>query len=230
MYKCPHCEGSFKKRGLHGHLRLRHGLDGDELDSAYTEALDEGTVEPVDETAEEAASEPNEGDEVRAVPSGGESPSKEEESEPPTSYSLPETPNGSQAGKSEARGDENERRSVPGRATSGEEGFQGNRERTDREPVSHSRAYEALEQFRRARERLRAVKEETGREVEREVPKNENALSRFSIGSSKTKTETVVQRTDAEKELLERCEQELEDARRELNRAFEHLDVERRNA
>lgn len=39
MANCPKCNREFSNPGLHGHLRFSHGLDGEELEQAYSEAI-----------------------------------------------------------------------------------------------------------------------------------------------------------------------------------------------
>ena len=35
MVTCPECGEKLQRKGLHGHLRFKHQMDGDELDKAY---------------------------------------------------------------------------------------------------------------------------------------------------------------------------------------------------
>lgn len=181
---------------MYGHLRMGHGLRGEELEQAYQQTQ-----------------------------SGGSSPREVEEAPEPAdthSRDLPEVPT------SPSREQETRKEKRPA---------------DDREPVEKAKTgrgndpvSEAADRLRRAKERLRAVKEKTGAEVEQEK-ESPGALSKL-LGLTglevnllgKTQTETTVERTEAEQELCQECREEVEAAERELEKALEHEQVDRRYA
>lgn len=61
MHKCPRCNGKYQKQGLHDHLRMRHGLHGEELKRAYRDALG-GSEKQRGKEATERRSVPSQGD------------------------------------------------------------------------------------------------------------------------------------------------------------------------
>jgi exonuclease VII small subunit len=107
----------------------------------------------------------------------------------------------------------------------------------DREPVDHSdRVSEAADRLRRAKQRLEEVEAKTGQEVEQEEESSglvsrllsRGLVSKFLLGQ--TDTETTVERTEAEEALCRECREEVKAAERELEKALEHEQVDRRYA
>jgi exonuclease VII small subunit len=106
----------------------------------------------------------------------------------------------------------------------------------DREPVERNqsnehgdRVSEAVDRLRRAKHRLQTARERTGKEVERE--KESPGFFGKHLGFNllgQTETETTVERTEAERELCRECQEEVEAAERELEKALEHEQIERR--
>jgi hypothetical protein len=91
------------------------------------------------------------------------------------------------------------------------------------EEADHSdRVDEVLERYRCARHRLEVVKEETGEEVEEDV----SVGGLVSQWFGRTKTKTTTERTEAEQELLQRCREEVGEAKDELRRVLDHRQVE----
>lgn len=113
----------------------------------------------------------------------------------------------------------------------------------DREPVQKAetnaqgdRVAEAADRLRRAKQRLQEVEAKTGQEVEQEEESSglvgrlfsRGLVSKFLLGQ--TDTETTVERTEAEKALCQECREEVQAAERELEKALEHEQVNRRYA
>lgn len=42
MVTCPVCNEEMQRKGLHGHLRFKHGLTGDKLDKTYNDNVEAG--------------------------------------------------------------------------------------------------------------------------------------------------------------------------------------------
>lgn len=162
---------------MYGHLRMGHGLRGEELERAYQQT--------------QAGSDP--------VGEAGSRSQPEESSE----SGLAEVPTSTEQDRSPAE---------------------------DREPVDHSdRVSEAVDRLRRAKHRLQTARERTGKEVEREKESPGFFGKRLGFNLlGQTETETTVERTEAEKELCRECREEVEAAERELEKALEHEQVERR--
>lgn len=84
MVECPKCSREFKKTGLHGHLKWVHDLQGEELESAYREAISEQQAEQEPEAAASAEEQNREDREARPVPGshGNQRAPQREEREP----------------------------------------------------------------------------------------------------------------------------------------------------
>jgi len=186
MSTCPECGGEYTPQGMYGHLRMGHGLRGEELEQVYGETKGQEAMAQ----APEEEPEPN--------GSGG--------------FELPQM-----AGPSENNQEPTEDRAPAG----------------DREPVEraardgNSRVEEATDRLRRAKQKLRTALEETGEEKERgggAVTKTARGIGRF-FGVTSPPT---VERTEAEEELCRKCREEVQAAERELEKALEHEQVDRR--
>ena len=185
MSTCPECGEEYSPQGMYGHLRMGHGLRGDELEETYQQ------------TQEQAGATVTETEDSESESLGG---------------SLPAVPSSSSDG---------------GRETT-----------EDREPVQKAetdahgdRVAEAADRLRRAKQRLEEVEAKTGQEVERE--EESPGLVGKLLGVNllgQTDTETTVERTEAEEALCRECREEVQAAERELEKALEHEQVERRYA
>ena len=190
MSTCPECGEEYSPQGMYGHLRMGHGLRGDELEETYQQTQEQAgaTVTKTEDSESESL--------------GG---------------SLPAVPSSSSDG---------------GRETT-----------EDREPVQKAetnaqgdRVAEAADRLRRAKQRLQEVEAKTGQEVEQEEESSgllgrvlsRGLVSKFLLGQ--TDTETTVERTEAEKALCRECREEVQAAERELEKALEHEQVNRRYA
>jgi hypothetical protein len=177
---------------MYGHLRMGHGLRGDELEETY------------EQTQEQAGATVTETEDSESESLGG---------------SLPAVPSSS---------------SDEGREVTG-----------DREPVQKAetnahgdRVTEAADRLRRAKQRLQEVEAKTGEKVEQDPSSsrflvNGNVSRKVFQGLKKlglAKGETTVERTEAEKALCRECREEVQAAERELEKALEHEQVNRRYA
>ncbi len=190
MSTCPECGEEYSPQGMYGHLRMGHGLRGDELEETYEQTQEQG------DTTGTAG-----GDTDRGKPVGGLPP-------------VPSSPSG-----------------------------EGRKAAEDREPVQKAetnaqgdRVAEAADRLRRAKQRLQEVEAKTGQEVEQEEESSglvgrllsRGLVSKFLLGQ--TDTETTVERTEAEEALCRECREEVQAAERELEKALEHEQVDRRYA
>lgn len=178
MSTCPECGEEYSPQGMYGHLRMGHGLRGEDLERTYEEAQT------------------------------GSNPTEEADHQPNLT-DLPEV----STSTGEDREAADDRKPVERDQTA---------ERSDR--VS-----EAVDRLRRAKQRLHTAKQETGSEVEkeRESPGVIGKLLGVNLLGQKS-TETTVERTEAERELCRECRKEVEAAERELEKALEHEQVDRR--
>ena len=185
MSTCPECGEEYSPQGMYGHLRMGHGLRGDELEETYEQTQEQG------DTTGTAG-----GDTDRGKPVGGLPP-------------VPSSPSG-----------------------------EGRKAAEDREPVQKAetnaqgdRVAEAADRLRRAKQRLEEVEAKTGQEVERE--EESPGLVGKLLGVNllgQTDTETTVERTEAEEALCRECREKVQAAERELEKALEHEQVNRRYA
>jgi hypothetical protein len=199
-----------------GHLSMGHDLDGEELERAYEESKASGGKP-------------------------GRSARKPRSCKNKKLQELPEkvgTPAASEENSGDASGQEGRDRipvpAVSGAEESGEEDENQKLapapeaeeaeviEESSRRGRSASDVEEALDRLRRAKQRLQTVKESTGEEVEKDVSRG-GVISTLLKGK---KTKTVVERTDAEQEELERCRREVEEAKEEYARALDHRQIE----
>ena len=185
MSTCPECGDEYSPQGMYGHLRMGHGLRGEELEQVYQETKGQ-------ESTAQATEEPGDRN----------------------GFNIPQM-----AGPSEDRQEPTEDRTPAG----------------NREPVERaiqdggSRVEEATDRLRRAKQKLHTALEETGEEVRKEK-ESPGVLSKL-LGVNllgKTSMETTVQRTEAEEELCRKCRKEVQAAERELEKALEHEQVDRR--
>ncbi|WP_103021009.1 hypothetical protein [Salinibacter altiplanensis] len=79
---------------------------------------------------------------------------------------------------------------------------------------SENRLGRALDRLQKAENRLQIAREKTGEEVQREIPAG-GLISRL-LG--RTKTQKVVERTEAEEKLLKWCREEVEEAQKAFRR------------
>ena len=191
MSTCPECGEEYSPQGMYGHLRMGHGLRGDELEETY------------EQTQEQTGATVTEAEDSESESLGG---------------SLPAVPSSSSDG---------------GRETA-----------EDREPVQKAeanahgdRVAEAADRLRRAKQRLEEVEAKTGQEVEQGEESSGLVGSLLSpglvsklLGVRQTDTETTVERTEAEEALCRECREEVQAAERELEKALEHEQVDRRYA
>ena len=207
MSTCPECGEEYSPQGMYGHLRMGHGLRGDELEETY---------EQTQQTQEQAQ------EQGRATVT--ETEDSESES---LGASLPPVP------------------SSP--SDQGREVTEDRRTTEDRKPVQKAetsthgdRVAEAADRLRRAKQRLQEVEAKTGEEVEQEFSSSSSsplangpstrAVFRGLKNLGLAEGETTVERTEAEKALCRECREEVQAAERELEKALEHEQVERRYA
>ena len=194
MSTCPECGEEYSPQGMYGHLRMGHGLRGDELEETYQQTQEQARV-TVTET-EDSESE-NLGGSLPPVPSSPSDKGREvaKDREPV------------QKAKTNAHGD---------------------------------RVSEAADRLRRAKQRLEEVEAKTGEEVEQEFsfsssfPLANGIVTRTVFRGLKNlglaEGETTVERTEAEEALCQECREEVQAAERELEKALEHEQVDRRYA
>lgn len=237
-------------QGTHGHIRMAHALSGRELEEAWQEAKRNAYYPNQDASKRRREAEqrkrperkpqtrersPSERIEAPAVPAE-EKQENSESLKPETSLpSVPEATRSDDSEKPDSLAEvpepEHEVQEPEAHEVRGSETEVQDAEIIEeaRKEADHSkRVDDALERYRRARHRLAVVKEDTGEELDREIPKDPAGI--FAKGICKafgmTKTETVTERTDAETELVERCRKEVEEAEAELSRALDHRQVE----
>lgn len=256
--ECPECGKEMTLQGTHGHIRMAHNLSGRELEEAWQEAKRNAYYPNQDaskrrreakqrqrperepRTRERSASERIE---VPAVPAEKEEETDDSRERETSLAPVPETTRSD--GSEEQRSEPGPLAEVPEpehevQEPEAREVRDSETEVQDAEIIEEARkeadhskqVNEALERYRRARHRLAVVKEDTGEEVEREIPKDPPGIVAKGICKAfgMTKTETVTERTDAEAELVERCRKEVEEAEAELRRALDHRQVEHDHA
>jgi len=185
MHDCPLCEREFTPAGLHGHLRFSHDLRGEDLEAAYEEATGNRPGA--------ARKEPQQPDQR---PSGQSKEQPDQQPQDPQESVEEPNEDGNQLGR--------EARPVPGsvkRARSRES--RGGPPEHISDPVER-----ALDEYREARERRRAV--------EHAMDTKRSGL----FGDEQPANETWT-------ELLEDCREAEEQARNDLHRLVRHREVDR---
>lgn len=197
---------------------MGHGLDGERLEEAYRQAQEEGETKRRGQ-GKKPTEYREEGHKLPELPPGVRQPVSE--SGAPVAE---ETASGSAGPESVAEEESRDQKSneqlseadplpeIP--AVSGQNESAG---RWSGKKQKSRGVGEALDWLQRAKERLQIAEEKTGQKVRRETPAG-GLISRL-LG--RTKTETVVERTEAEETLLEKCRKEVQEARRALRRALE---------
>jgi len=209
MVQCPECAEEYSPQGLHGHLRMSHGLSGPELQKAYEGALRgnlnveevEGATEEKDQRHEEGHERPDE--------------------EPPRGEERPEARDEEAQTEERGAGSPSEMMAEPPGSVGPDQDEYNRREvsRKERSPKGHDQGacYRALEQLRRARMRRRIVEETM--ETEEEVVEEG---SKFFFGDDAQYGEVPTNDTWAD--LLERCQWEEEKAAEELKDVVFHAE------
>lgn len=205
---CPECGEEYSPQGLYGHL-MGHGLAGEEVEQAYQQALDGGRGGDGDseQPSEESFKLPAIGGDGSGESSGGTAEESAEQVSEPEEKTVNDP----------ADPGEQELPDLPSRGVSGHRG----RSREERDPsrTTAEEVEKAFDRLCRARQRLREAEENTGEKIEETVQKGgfvSSLLGRNLLG--KTETRETIERTKAEKELLERYREEVEKAEEEYQR------------
>lgn len=211
MIECPECQEEFSSQGLWGHLSMGHGLGGAELDSVYEQALNQresSTREKVGGSSGQQS----------GAESGGQETQKK-------AYQLGEGPQ--PVGEDDTDGETLDIPESPD--TSADSSGKQRREQREPSPTEANEVERAADRLRRAKERLRMAEEETGEIREEEVHKGgavSEVVGRLFPALGRTETREEVQRTEAEREHLEKCREAVEQAEREYRKALKKRQAE----
>ncbi len=192
---------------------MGHGLDGKELEEAYRKAQAEDRPKRRGRREKNPREHQKKGYNSTELPSGadltvseGRAPVKEETE----GGSSDPSADGREESRMEEPDGQQESILLPEVPTVSErnEGVRGEIKE------SENRLGRALDRLQKAENRLQIAREKTGEEVQREIPAG-GLISRL-LG--RTKTQKVVERTEAEEKLLKWCREEVEEAQKAFRR------------